>query len=319
MNQYATIPCRSFTNLFCPRFVRCHFIYLTIEECPLGKASKMSRLSTTFLAMLSFATGLCPHGAHAQDLSASDVLKKAAETYRQASSFSIVAEKRVDLDTDTSGERYVAPTGIEVGPSHKSDDIQITLMGLGSSKAKLLLKGGKKQIVVVDDGKLVWTLMPAQHEYTEATAMSAIQLPVHIIRIGNNEISGVDLLLRYEILVAARFQSISSYESWAKLEHSETLKVGKDKKECYVVAIQMPRGAQKQKLWVDKKEFTIWKSVDTTLGPSGDPGVTLQTTVTVTTEQMTLNPSLDEGNFIFTPPDQAKKVDSLKLSGDNPF
>lgn len=282
-------------------------------------ANLISSSQTTNLQSAS-PPDVVAQGVHARELSASDVLKKVAETYRLASSFSVVAEKKVDLDTDTSGERYVAPTGLEVGPSHKSADIQITLMASGSSKAKLLLKDGKKEIVVVGDGKLVWTSMPAQHEYTEVTAMSAnTQSPVQIIRIGNNEISGVDLLMRYEILVAARFQSISSYESWAKLEHSETLKVGKDKKECYVLTIQMPGGAKKQKLWVDKKEFTIWKSVDTTLGPSGDPGVTLQTTVTVTIEQMTLNPSWDDSNFVFTPPEQAKKVDSLKLSGDNPF
>jgi len=101
--------------------------------------------------------------------------------------------------------------------------------------------------------------------------------------------------------------------------------VGQDKKECYVLTIQMPGGAQKQKLWVDKTAFTIWKSVDTgqrgntSMSGTYDRGVSLQTTVTVTMEQMTLNPSLDDSNFVFTPPGQAKKVDSLRLSGDNPF
>jgi outer membrane lipoprotein-sorting protein len=93
----------------------------------------------------------------------------------------LIAEKKVDLDTDTSGQRYVAPTGIQVGPSHKSDDIQVTLMVSGSSKARLLLKDGKKEIVVVCDGKVVWTLMPDQHAYTEVTARSAnIATPVYL-------------------------------------------------------------------------------------------------------------------------------------------
>lgn len=207
-----------------------------------------------------------------------------------------------------------------MGPSHKSDDIQVTLKVSGSSKARLLLKDGKKEIVVVCDGKVVWTLMPDQHAYTEVTARSAnIATPVYLLQIGSNDISGGDLLEEYEVLLAARFQNLSSHESWAKLEHSETLKVGKDKKECYVLTIQMPGGSPRQKFWVDEKEFTIWKSTDTSLSPTGDAGVSLQTTVTVTTKQMALNPSLDESNFVFTPPDQAKKVDSLKLSGRNPF
>jgi outer membrane lipoprotein-sorting protein len=268
-----------------------------------------------FLAVLSLAVSLCPLGAYAQELSASDVLKKVAETYGHVSSFSVIAGKRVDFDTEG---RYIEPNGALMG-SRQSDDIQATLMASGSSKAKLLLKDGKKEIVVVCDGKVVWTLIPAQHEYTEVSTSSAnIGTPVYNLHVGTNDISGVDLLRAYEFLFAARFQDLSSYGSWAKLEHSETLKVGKVKKECYVVTIQMPGGTQKQKLWVDKAEFIVWKSADTTLGTQGYPAATLETTITVTTEQMARNPSLDESNFVFTP-GQAKKVDSLKLSGDNHF
>lgn len=190
------------------------------------------------------------------------------------------------------------------------------------SKAKLLLKDNRKEIVVVSDGKVVWTLIPAQHAYTEVTARGAdTQTFVYLLRIGSNDISGVDLLEEYETLFAARFPSISSYESWAKLERSEGLKVGKDKKECYVLTIQMPGGggAQKQEIWVDKREFTVWKTVDTTLYPRDYRGDSLQSTVTVTTKQMALNPSLDENIFVFTPSKQARRVDSLRLSGDNPF
>lgn len=276
----------------------------------------MSMLSTTFLAILSFATGLCPHGAHAQDLSANDVLNKVAETYRQVSSFRVIAEKKVDFDTEG---RYIEPNGSLAG-SHQSDDIQATLIASSSSKARLRLKDGKKEIVVVCDGKVVWTLVPAQHEYTEVSTSSAnIGTPVYNLHVGINDISGVDLLRAYEFLLAARFQDCSSRGSWAKLERAETLKVGKVKKECYVLTIQMPGGASKQKLWVDKTGFTIWKSVDTSSSAQGYPPATLETTITVTTGQMALNPSLDDSNFVFTPPSQAKKVDSLKLSGDNPF
>jgi outer membrane lipoprotein-sorting protein len=280
----------------------------------------MSTQGPRFLVILSFAIFLCAPGVHAQDLSASDLLKKIDEHYRQVSSFSVVAERKVDLDTDTSGERYLQINPDISAGTHQSADIQVTMMASSSSKAKLLLKDGKKEIVVVSDGKVVWTLVPAQHEYTEVTARNAnIQASVYLLRMGSNDILGSDLLREYETLIAARFQSIASYESSAKLEHSETLKVGKNKKECYVLTIQMSGAAQKQKLWVDKTEFTIWKSVDTTSGIWDRPGVTLQTTVTITIKQLAINPSFDDSTFIFTPPVQATKVDSLKLSGSNPF
>ena len=275
--------------------------------------------SARFLAVLSFAIGFCPRGAHAQDPSASDLLKKIDETYRQISSYSVVAERKVDLDTDPGGQGYGEPNVVHTG-SHESHDIQVTMMVSPSSKMKLLLKEGKKEIVVVCDGKVVWTFLPAQRTYTEAMASSAsVQTPVYVLRIGNNEISGEGLLSEYETLIATRFRSVANSESWAKLERPETLKVGKDRKECYVLTIQMPGGVQKQKLWVDKTDFSVWKSVDTTLSPWNYRGGTLKTTVTMTTEQMALNPSLDDSNFVFTPPGQAKKVDSLMVSGSNPF
>jgi hypothetical protein len=64
---------------------------------------------TRILGVLFFAIGLCAHGAHAQELSASDLLKKVVETYERVSSFSIVAEKKVDLDTDTNGQEHLVP------------------------------------------------------------------------------------------------------------------------------------------------------------------------------------------------------------------
>jgi outer membrane lipoprotein-sorting protein len=275
------------------------------------------------LAVLSFAFGFCPNGAHAQDLSAADILKKVAESYRQVSTFSVVAEKTVELDTDTSGERYSpgnldGPNVVVVG-SHESEDIQVTLMASSSSRAKLLLKDNKKEIVVVSDGKVVWTLLPAQHAYTELPGSPDMQMPVFILRIGSNDISGMYLLEEYETLLDARFRSISDYGSWAKLERSETLKVSNDKKECYVLTIQKAGDTQKQKLWIDKKEFTVWKSVDKTVFPADYRGDSLQTTVTISTKQMSLNPPLEESNFVFTPPDSSKRVDSLKLAGNNPF
>lgn len=268
----------------------------------------MSTRATGILIALFFTVGLWPHEAQAQDLSPGDLLKKVAETYREASSFKIVAEKTIELAT--VGESNVGGNQIHSN-FHQSDNIQVALMASNSSKAKLLLKQEKKEIVVVSDGKVVWTLLPVQQAYTEVAAQNAkAQNPS-----GGKDISGVDLLRDYESLLAVRFQNLSAYESVAKLEHSERLKVGADKKECYVLMIQTPQGSHE--LWINKMQFTIWKSVDTSPRPS--EGISFQTTVTVTTKEITLNSVLEESTFVFTPPDRAKRVDSLKLPGKNPF
>jgi outer membrane lipoprotein-sorting protein len=291
----------------------------------------MTKQSSRFLVVLSFTFGLFPHGAHAQNLSPADILKKVAENYRGVSSFSVVAEKKVELDTDTSGEKYRPGNleGVVSGGSYESDDILVTLMASSSSKAKLLLKNdnkeilrnSKKEIVVVNDGKVIWTLIPAQHAYSQYPARTEeMQSAVYVLQLGSENISGVDLLAEYKTLIATRFRSISNHGAWVKLQHSKRLKLGKDKKECYVVTIQRPGDdTQKQKLWVDKTEFMVWKSVDTTVFPQDYWADSLRTTVTVTVKQMTLNPSLEEHNFVFTPPDRADRVFLLKISGNNPF
>ena len=279
---------------------------------------QMSAQMTRVLAILFFAMWLFPHAAHAQDPSASDLLKKIAETYERVPAFSVVAEKTVDLDTDTSGQEYIVPKREQIGASHESHYFQVTLMVLTSSKAKLVLKEGGKEVIVVSDGKVVWTWIPAQRAYTEVTP-SGLNIPpsAQPLRIGNNNVSGVDLLREYETLVATRFAGYSVYQPWAKLQPSKTLKVNKGKRACYVVTISI--GTEKHKLWVDKKDFTVLKSVDTIVAPEDSRGVALQTTITVTTKQMAMNPSLDASNCAFTPPAQTKKVNSLKLSGISLF
>jgi len=258
---------------------------------------------------IAFYLSFCvyPVGTYAQDPSVGDLLKKVEATYRQVSTFNIIAQKTVEVAT--VGESKVGGNTARSN-FHQSENIQIELVAAGSSRAKLQLKDEKKEIVVISNGKLLWIFIPAQQAYTETTAQNGEQKPS-----GSKDISGLDLLQNYETLVAARYQSLSPYASTAKLERSEKLKVGGDKKDCYVLMIQTPQGSHE--LWIDKAQFVVWKCVDTSPTPS--EGISLQSTVTVTAKEIVLNSKLEDSAFVFGPPGQAKKVDSLKLSGKNPF
>lgn len=268
----------------------------------------MSTRPTRCFIAFYLSLGVCPARTHAQELSVGDLLKKVEATYRQASSFNIVVEKSVELAT--VGESNVGGSTVRSN-FHQSENIQVGLVAASSSKATLQLKHEKKEIIVIRNGKLVWTFIPAQQAYTETTAENTREQEPS----GSKDISGVDLLRNYEILVAARYQSLAPYASTAKLERSEKLKVGGDKKDCYVLMIQTPQGSHE--LWIDKAQFVIWKCVDTSPTPS--EGISLQSKVTVTAKEIVLNSNLEDSAFVFTPPGQAKKVDSLKLSGKNPF
>jgi outer membrane lipoprotein-sorting protein len=284
----------------------------------------MPTRSNKLLVGVSFALVFCPYGARAQHLSAADILRKVSERYRQVSTFSLVAENEVELVMDSNGRRHnsynpePSNTFYAMGP-FRSEYIQVRLMALGWSKANLLLKDGKKEVAVINDGERISTLIPSRQAYTEVSATSVAIQPVDIFRVGNSNISGVGLLVKYEWLFVMRFQSISTYGRWARLRKYKVLKVGKARRRCYVLEIHVPGSLQKERLWVDKKEFIVWKSVDTNGEPEDLLGDRLQTNVIVRMKQLTLNPSLAESNFAFTQPDQATRVDTLTLLGKNPF
>src|SRR5215472_17532430 len=82
-----------------------------------------------FLLVVSFAIGFCPQGVHAQNLSASDVLKKVSETYRSVSSYSVVGEKKVVRGTDNTAMGPLHGRGPGAIPEeHEKHDVQITLI-----------------------------------------------------------------------------------------------------------------------------------------------------------------------------------------------
>jgi hypothetical protein len=170
----------------------------------------------------------------------------------------VVAEKKVDLDTDPSDKKYIYPdpSAIYAG-SHEDHEIQLTLVVSSASHAKLVLKNGKKEILVVRNSKTIWTSIPAQHSYTQVIETR----PSTVLVLGDDHTSGANLLREYEVLVLSPFQSVAigdswgapTDDSWAKLANSETLKLGRDTKECYVLT-RKSQGS-KNELWVDKTEF----------------------------------------------------------------
>jgi outer membrane lipoprotein-sorting protein len=279
---------------------------LEIMDCA---CEKMNIRPTRMLVAIFFVAGLCASTTPAQTFSGGELLKKVAGTYREALSFNIVADKTVELGV--AGEGQFANGARIYSNSQQSVTAQVTLSASDATNGKLMLKEEKSEIAVVSDGKTVWTFVPAQQAYTEAPAGIAKEQRAK----GRPDKSGADLLTDYRILLVDRYESLSAYESAVRLERSESLKVGGEKKECYVLMVQTSKGSHE--LWVDKARYVIWKSVDTT--PTPLEGMALQTRVAVTAKEITLNSDFGPSFFTFTPPERTRKVDTLKLPLKNVF
>ncbi len=58
-------------------------------------------------------------------------------------------------------------------------------------------------------------------------------------------------------------------------------------------------------IWVDKNDFIVWQSQDSS--PAAQEGITLQKTTTVNLKSANVNVKMDDSLFTFIPPDKSQR------------
>jgi len=250
------------------------------------------------LILLSTLLSQC---SYARQLSVDEILNKVSETYRNLKSYEFLAEKRTELVA--AGESR-SPNGIAVSNFHQSMEGEIELAAVEPGKARLRVKDGKLEILVVSDGQTTWAYMPTLKQYTEMPG-SPSEVPGSS---PSNQTAGI--LGQYRNLLVGRFRSVSQYSSIAALEKDNRVKIGGDKIDCYVVKLDAPQLTHE--IWVDKNRFVVLRFKQTPLRPQ--EGIALQTILTVNLTEANVNTKLEDSLFKFTPPDKATKVPTLNLA-----
>jgi outer membrane lipoprotein-sorting protein len=284
---------------------------ILLGSSPRGKAALFC------LASLALSVSPC---LRAQQLTASDILKKLGETYQQVQSYQVSAEMVTQI---TAGElrfnqgQADTPGSSTGGVLYASSPIpvyksEVELAVVNPGKYRLQIKDPSSEVLVVTDGATSWTYSPTKKEYTEkplsvATATDPSQ---------SGDKGGNDPARIYESTLINRYRGLANYSSSFTLEKDKQIKIGSDKIECYVLRLKTEKGTHE--IWVDKTRFIVWHSQDSDpvsaneiQSPYAMKGVPYQKTLTVDLKAANFNGKLDGGLFAFVPPDKARRVDSL--------
>jgi len=261
-----------------------------------------SKRMLTKAGFLLLLTLFLPRALWAQ-LPAGEILNKVSETYKSVQNYQFVAEKNVEVAA--VGDARSLDGSRTSSNFNQFSNFEVALAATSAGKSRLSLKDQKQQTIVVNDASKTWTFLPAKKQFTEEPSG-----PPNVVSPTPDKVkSGVDLLIEYQNLLVNRFRSLSDYTASATLGKDERVKLGGEKRDCYHVRIQV--GSGYHELWIDKESFLVLRNKDVT--PTPQEGISLQTTVTVNLRTADRNPTFADDFFAFTPPEAARKVDSLKF------
>jgi len=228
--------------------------------------------------------------SYAADLSAAEILGKVSDTYRHLKSCRFIALKSSELVAIGEGRTQ---GGIAVPNFYNYPATRVELAAVMPTGVRLEVKIAGHDGVVVSDGQTTWTYLPKAKLYKEAPG-------------GISEATDpfTEHLAENWQLIFGRFRDVSQLAASATREKDESVEVGGDKVECYVVKLRTPDA--EHELWVDMNRFLVLRFQQIPLSPR--PGPPYHTTVTVNMVEADLNPNLQGSLFRFTPPKGSRIV-----------
>ena len=238
----------------------------------------------------------------AAQLSVDEILRKVSENYQNLQSYRFVAERKDEvraMGTASSG------TGTVTSNFQQSFQFQIELAEVRPSKVRLTVKNDFRELLLVSDGEKTWTCLPKKKKYTEESgppAQTENQPP-------SEGRPAAAVLEEYRRLLVTRFRNIWKLTPIATLVGDDRIRVGEGMVDCYVINIRTPQFTQE--LWVDKGRMIVVRFKQNPLRPTG--GIELQKSVSVDIKAASVNSELEGSLFQFTPPEKAKRVDSLDI------
>jgi outer membrane lipoprotein-sorting protein len=214
----------------------------------------------------------------AQELTATDILRRVAQTYKDAESQSVEATMVLEI----SAHRMEIPVNGAV---------------LRPNKLRLEVHNAMVGSQTISDGQYTWQYVAGFQQYTRKPASPGL-FPM-------TDGPG-DILAGEKVL--DRLQT-------AKLLRQEKLSVDGNKVDCDVIEAEYtPKSGDKPQqngpktIWVDRQRGIILR-ISTVLRMKSLPMDEVLESITVTS--IKLNESLSDSLFVFRPPQEAKKVDDF--------
>lgn len=233
--------------------------------------------------------------SHAAELPAADVLKKTSEVYRNLQAYEFVVTRTYAVMTRgdvRSGESHIALAAVKPG------------------KCRLTVKDATKEIILVTDGETTWTYAPKLKSYTKQQVAIADEQDAP-----EGQGADADLLTDAQRSLVLSYQTLDKYAAIATRLKDDRIKAGREKAECYVIQIVLPKGPHQ--FWIDKRTFLVLRHKETYHARLDGAPAEFATTTNCQEAEIEFTP--EGGLFAFEPPSDAREVPTLNLPGERPM
>jgi peroxiredoxin/outer membrane lipoprotein-sorting protein len=253
-------------------------------------------------------------------VSAVQVLARVSRTYRGLRTYKLDA-----IEREVESVRGLG--NLALGQANTS------LAADAGGKVRAYREDDRGTLLMVSNGENTWVYDSALRKYTQERAAvdweehledsafddqewQLVGKPVDTVRFGrqgrhlsiNTARSSADLFRQIRYRLIGQYIGIDHYDPDARLRRSERIKVGDQRIDCFVIALD----SGTHKLWVDKRRFIVVRHDQTLrMARSGKNAVIFR----VELADFTISEPLKADLFEFKPPAGAAKVSQLDLPG----
>jgi len=231
--------------------------------------------------------------ARADEPQVREILNRTGETYRELKSCRFITLKKYEL---------VRNSKVVMG----EDRISLAMVKPG--QYRLEMKDPLKEVLLVSDGETTWTYLPKTKSYTkQQVSFSDDERQLE------DQGDDTDVLTTSRKSLVGIYTGLVRYADSARLLKSESIRVGSQKLDCFVIELSAAGG--KHQLWIDKERFLVMRHKEHSVvkmdGREGMYESTLQWEIA----DLRFQP---EANFFtFQPPSGATEVAALNLPGEH--
>jgi outer membrane lipoprotein-sorting protein len=221
-------------------------------------------------------------------------LHRVSDLYAKASRYHLAGDVTITVSNQSGGSVLSQDRHSFIIAMQKPDKVRV----------EMTPTEGEEAMYIVSDGQSAWAYSPTRNEYMSLDVPKGAPKPV-----AESEVSETNAVL-YALQLASQatelFGRVSSAER-AEITRQERVVVGGSSADCYVIVIEgMPSPKSSTTWWVDKQRHVVLR--EELRSEAGLTKETMDTTYTT----VRVDEALPEGLFVFTPPPNARRVNSFR-------
>jgi peroxiredoxin len=257
--------------------------------------------SKSFLLRAGVASLCAILPAAAQNLSASDILKRVADTYQNLKSIDVVAQQQIQ---------------VAAGGASASGESQLTFAMAQGGKYLVSVKASDAEYTIVSDGGATWRYVPKAKQWSREEASAAPDSDEAQADDDSGKPAaaddGKDPLSQMRRTFIERYTHMDRLAASARLDRDDRVKADGQKIDCYKVLLMLPNGTHE--LLIDKQRFLVLRHTESHRAEWN--GMAGEQRTIITAKRLSIAEAA-ASTFTFNPPAKSAEVSMLILPGED--